>query len=175
MIPCVLALAGALAGSPINLPAEPPGSEPGQIFQLQDYRWVPVSVKRTPTFIECSFQVVSGGASVHAELLTEADFIRFRRHREYEAIEETKPGRVGGFSHMVETPGQYRVVIINDRRAPQTAVSLSVRETVDPPPSMLSVGISPRRQFLVIFAALTFFFGTVTWSGARLLRAWRSR
>ncbi|HVW07208.1 MAG TPA: hypothetical protein VG672_27920 [Bryobacteraceae bacterium] len=108
-------------------------------------------------------------------MLTEEDFILFRRHREYEALEETKPGQAGGFTHMAETPGRYRVVIINDRRAPQTAVSLSVRETVDPPPSTISVGISPGRQFVVIFAALTFFFGTVTWSGNKLLRAWRSR
>jgi hypothetical protein len=168
-------VASSLAGSSIDLPSEPPGSEPGQIFQLQDYRWVPVTVKRTPTLVECGFQVVSGGATVRAELLTEQEFLHFRRRQDYEVLEETRPGHTGGFTHMIVAPGRYRVLVINQPGAPTAAVSLVVRATVDPPPSTVSVGITPSRQFTVIFAALTLFFGTVTWSGHKLLRAWRNR
>jgi hypothetical protein len=172
LIPCALALVLPLAGSSIDLPA---ANEAGQIVPLQDYRWVPVTVKRTPTLIETSFQVMVGGATVHAELLTDTDFRRFLSHRDYEALEQTRRGHMGGFSHMVQTPGRYRVVILNRPNAPPTQVSYTVRATVDPPASTVSVGISPGRQFVVIFVAMTFLFGTVTWSGQKLLRAWRER
>jgi hypothetical protein len=157
------------------VPPDAPGSEPGQIVELQDYLWVPVSVKRTPTLIECTFQVMVGAPAVHAELLSHDEFRRFRNQQDYEALEATKPGRVGGFSHMVQARGRYEVVIVNGDGAPPAAVSYSVRTTVDPQPSTVSVGIPPGRQFAVIFAALTFLFGTVTWSGHKLLRAWRNR
>jgi hypothetical protein len=161
-----------LAGSPIDLRG---ANNSGQIVPLQDYRWVPVTVKRTPTLIESNFQVMVGGATVHAELLTEENFHRFLGHREYEALEETNRGHSGGFSHMVQTPGRYRVVILNRPNAPPTQVSYTVSATVNPPPSSASTGISPARQFAVIFVAMTFLFGTVTWSGHKLLRAWRTR
>jgi len=161
-----------LAGSSIDLRG---ANDAGEIVPLQDYRWVPVTVRRTPTLIESNFQVVVGGATVHAELLTDEDFHRFLGHREYEALEETNRGHAGGFSHMVQTPGRYRVVIINRPNAPPTQVSYTVRATVDPPAASVSVGISPRRQFAVIFVAMTFLFGTVSWSGHKLLRAWRNR
>jgi hypothetical protein len=167
-------LCGALAGSPIIRPAQPPG-EPGQIFVLQDYRWVPVIVRRTPTAIDCKFEVVNGGPTVHAELLTDHDFALFSRHREYESLASTEPGRSGGFERMIETPGRYRVLIRNERGASPAAVSLVVRTDVDPPPATISTGISPQRKFIVILASLTLFFGTVLWSGTKLLRAYRNR
>ncbi len=162
------------AGSPIVRPAQPPG-EPGQIFVLQDYRWVPVIVRRTPTAIDCKFEVVNGGPTVHAELVSDHDFALFSRHREYETLAITEPGRSGGFERMIETPGHYRVLIRNERGASPAAVSLVVRTDVDPPPATISTGISPQRQFFVIFTGLTFFFGTVLWSGTKLLRAYRNR
>ena len=169
-----LVAASSLAGSPITLPSAPPG-EPGQVFVLQDYRWVPVVVRRTPTAIDCSFEVVNGGGTVHAELLTDRDFALFARHREYETMASTEPGRGGGFRHMIETPGRYRVLITNARGAPPVAVSLVVRTQVDPPAATLSVGVSPQRKLVVILASLTLFLGTVFWSGRRLLHAFRNR
>src|SRR6185312_11602734 len=110
----------------------PAANETGRIVPLNDYRWVPISVKHTPTLIETSFQVVVGGATVHAELLTDEDFHLFLGHRAYEALEQTGRGHVGAFSHIVQNPGRYRVVIINRPNAPPTQVSYIVRATVDP-------------------------------------------
>jgi hypothetical protein len=175
-LPIALALvvAASLAGSPITLPTDPPG-EPGQVFMLQDYRWVPVNVRRTPTAIECSFEVVNGSPSVHAELVSEREFSLFSRHHDYESLELTQTGSSGAFRHMVETPGRYLVLIVNDHGAPQAAVSLLVRTDVDPVPATISTGISPQRKLVVVLASLTLFFGTVTLSGRRLLRAYRNR
>lgn len=177
LIALSLVAACSLAGSPITLPTlptEPPG-EPGQVFVLQDYRWVPVIVRHTPSVIDCSFEVVRGGPTVRAELLSESDFALFAHRREYETLASTETGRSGGFKHMIETPGRYRVLITNDRGAPPVAVSLAVHTQVDPPASTISTGVSPRRKFVVILASLTLFLGTVLWSGRRLLHAYRER
>jgi hypothetical protein len=166
--------AGPLSASPIASPAEPPG-EPGQVFVLQDYRWVPVIVKRTPTAIDCHFDVVNGSPTVHAELVSENDFLLFSRHRDYDTLAMTQTAASGGFQRMIEAPGRYRVLVRNDAAAPPVAVSLIVRTDVDPPPDMYSTGVSPRRKAVVIATSLMVFFGTVLWSGRKLLFAWRSR
>lgn len=140
---------------------------------LQDYRWIEVFVKRTPTAVEASYNVVNGSPTVHAELLSDEDFLLFRRHREYEALAESAPGASGGFTHIVQTPGRYRVLVQNERGAPPVAVSLLVKSTVDPSPSSLSKGISPTRKAVVILAGLSIFAATVLWPGRRLLRAYR--
>jgi hypothetical protein len=154
-----------------------PGAPPGEseVFVLQDYRWVPVIVKQPPTSVECSFDVVTGTPTVHAELLSEQNFVRFSRGRDYEALASSRTGRAGEFRQMVETPGRYRVLIMNNRGAAPAAVSLIVRTNVDPPPAVLSTGISSSRKLAVILGSLTVFLGTVAWSGSRLLRAWSNR
>jgi hypothetical protein len=174
LIALTLVAASVSPASPITLPNEPPG-EGGQTFVLQDYLWVPVTVRRTPTSIDCSFTVVKGGATVHAELLTEHDFVLFSRHREYDSLALTQTGSKGGFQRMIESPGRYRVLIRNERGAPAAAVTLVVRTDVDPPPVTTSTGISPVRKLVVILSSLTLFFGTVLWSGRKLLRAYRNR
>ena len=173
LIALTLIAASQLTGSPIALPVEAAG-DPGQIFMVQDYRWIPVNVRRTPTAIDSSFEVVGGSPTVHAELVSEHDFQLFARRHDYETFALTQTGRAGGFHRMIETKGRYRVLIVNDRGAAPVAVSLVVRADVDPAPAVSS-GISPRRRLVVVLASLTLFFGTVTWSGRRLLRAWRNR
>jgi hypothetical protein len=164
----------AVSASPITVPSAPQGDS-GQVFELQDYRWVPVVVRRVPTLIDCSFDVVTGTSSVQVELLSERDFRRFARHYEYETLEATPAGRSGHFQYTVETPGRYEVLIRNQHGAPPVAVSLAVRTEVDPQNDDVSAGVTPLRRFVVILASLMVFSGTAMWSGRRLLRAWRTR
>lgn len=132
-------------------------------------------VKRTPTLIECSYEVVNGSPTVHAELLSDEDYRYFAHHGEYEALAETPTGASGAFTHIIETPGRYRVLVRNERGAAPVAVSLMVKSTVNPPASSLSKGISSTRKALVILASLSIFAATVLWPGRRLLRAYRNR
>ena len=164
----------AASGSPITLPTAPQGDN-GQVFELQDYRWVPVVVRRIPTLIDCSFEVVTGAPSVHVELVTERDFTQFSRHRPYETLEATETGHSGRFQRLMETPGRYRVLIRNRQGAAPVAVSLVVHTEVDPQNGDVSAGVTPLRRFVVILASLMVFSGTVMWSGRRLVRAWRKR
>lgn len=165
-------LAETLAASPIVPPSAPPG-EPGQVFVLQDYRWVPVIVRRTPTVVTCSFEVVSGNPTVRAELVSDRDFMLFSRHRAYETLAASESGRSGRFSQVVDTPGRYLVLIRNERGAIPAAVSLTVHAEVDP--REISTTASPRRRFVVVISSLLVLSGTVFWSGRRLLRAYRNR
>jgi hypothetical protein len=158
-------------------PAPPAADLTGtpDVFTLQDFRWMPVVVRRTPTEIDCHFDVVTGAPTVHLELLSEADFEQFSRSRRYETIATTRPAASGGFQRMLETTGKYRVLILNDPGAPPVAVSLMIRTDVDPQNATLSGSVPLRRQFFVIGFSLVFFFGTVVWSGGKLLSAWRRR
>ncbi len=158
-------------GSPIT--NEPSSPESGQIFPLHDYRWIQVIVKRVPSVIDCTYQVVSGRPTVHAELIAEEDFLKFRDHKDYDTIDESRSGRVGGFRHTVKTPGRYRVLLVNRTRAPEVEAILLVQQT--PAPRSVSVGIPPIRRLTVILAAVALLFGTVTWSGSKLLRGYRNR
>jgi hypothetical protein len=160
-----------VSASPITAPST---GDSGQVFELQDYRWVQVVVRRVPTLIDCSFEVVTGLPTVRAELVSEDDFRQFYRRQTYEALESTETGHSGHFQRLVDTPGFYRVLIRNSRGAAPVAVSLVVRTEVDPQGDVTS-GVTPIRKAVVILASLMVFAGTVTWSGGRLVKAWRNR
>lgn len=167
---------GPVAGSAASsVHAEEQPAEPGQTFVLSDYRWVPVSIKRTPTAIGCHFSVVSGAPTVRLELLSERDFFLFARRREYESLAATATGGSGGFERMIATPGLYRVLIRNERGAPPVRVSLSVRTEADPLPFAISREVPPGRRLAVVAISLSVFFAIVFWSGRMLLRARRNR
>ncbi len=166
--------ASLLDGSAITLPATPPGDN-GQVFELVDYRWVPVVIRRTPTSVDCSFAVVTGAPTVSAELISESDFTRFNHNHSYEKLAATPMGRAGQFQRLLETPGRYLVLIRNLPGAPPVAVSLVLRTDVDPQGLNIPASVSPLRRFIVILGSLMIFSGTVLWSGRKLLRAYRSR
>lgn len=170
----MLFAAVGLVASPITLPNAPQGDN-GQVFELQDYRWVQVVVKRIPTLIDCSFEVMTGAPSVRVELVSERNFRQFSRGLSYETLEATETGHSGRFQRLVETPGRYRVLIRNRQGAAPVAVSLVVHTDVDPQNDGVSGGVTPLRRLVVILASLMIFSGTVMWSGRRLVRAWRKR
>ena len=170
----MLFAAAGLWASPITLPNAQQG-ENGQVFELQDYRWVQVVVKRIPTLIDCSFEVVTGAPSVHVELISERNFRQFSRNLPYDTLEATEVGHSGRFQRLMETPGRYRVLIRNHQGAAPVAVSLVVHTEVDPQNGDVSAGVTPLRRLVVILASLMVFSGTVMWSGRRLMRAWRKR
>ena len=136
---------------------------------------MPVVVKKTPTSIDCHFEVISGNPTVHVELLSENDFALFARRHRYETIAATAPSASGGFHQMIEEPGRYRVLILNERGAPPAPISLIIKTDVDPGISSFPSGISKQRQISVIAISLAVFLCTVFLSGRRLLFAWRRR
>jgi hypothetical protein len=150
--------------------SEPP-PQPVQSFNLEsgDFRWIPFTVHQVPTGVNCHFDVVSGNATVHAELLPMSEFRLFDRGRDHETMALTAKGRSEEFRHVIYERGQYAVVIVNDKGAPPAVVSVRVETNIDPPARLLS----PERRLTVILLSFAFFFITISWSSRKLILGMR--
>jgi hypothetical protein len=147
----------------------------GQPFRLAagDFRWVPFTVRHTPSEVDCHFEVVRGDASIHLELLPMSEFRLFSRGREHDTMALTPNGRSGEFRRIIDVRGQYAVVVENARDAPTATVLLRVQTNLNPGADVAR-SLSPARRLTVILISFAFFFVTVAWSGRRLARAMRS-
>jgi hypothetical protein len=159
------------------LPAQGAGvQEKGQPFRLQpkDFRWVPFTIRQTPAEVDCHFEVVDGNGSVHAELLPMSEFRLFDRGEDHATLATTPNERSGDFRRVLETPGQYAVVVVNPDGASPVSVSLQVRTNVNPDSKDVARTLPPERRLTVILISFAFFFATVAWSGRKLRRAMRN-
>jgi hypothetical protein len=147
----------------------------GQPFRLEpgDFRWIPFTVRHTPSEVDCRFEVTQGDASVHVELLPMSEFRLFSRGREHDTMALTPDGRSGEFRRIIDVRGQYAVVVENKRGAAPATVSLRVQTNLDPGADVARF-LSPARRLTVILISFAFFFVTVAWSGRKLIRAMRS-
>jgi hypothetical protein len=151
------------------------GSQDGvQPFRLApgDFRWVPFTVRQTPSEVDCHFEVLSGNPSVHLELLPMTEFRLFDRGQEHDTMAVTPEGRQGDFRRIIDSRGQYAVVVQNARGAPPATVVLRVRTNLNPGADVART-LSPRRRLAVIALSFAFFFVTIVWSGRKLLRSMR--
>jgi hypothetical protein len=152
---------------------QPPGNASHPIrLEAGDFRWMPFTVRHTPSEVDCSYAVVQGGGTVHVELLPMSEFRAFSRGRGHDTIALTPDGRSGEFKRIIEQRGQYAVVLENAPGAHPVSVVLDVRTNVTPGADIAQT-LSDTRRLIVIGISFAFFFGTLAWSGHRLLRAAR--
>jgi len=163
----MIALALLAAG---NRPQE--GDQP---FRLEpgDFRWVPFTVRQTPSEVDCRYEVIKGNPSVHVELLPMSEFRLFNRGREHDTMALTPDGQSGEFRRIIDVRGQYAVVVKNARGAPPATILLRVQTNLNPGADVART-LSPGRRLAVILISFAFFFVTVAWSGRKLMRAVRS-
>jgi hypothetical protein len=147
--------------------------QPAQTYRLEsgDYQGIRFVVRQIPTEVDCHFEVGTGGATVHAELLSMNEFRRLDRGRPHEAISLTPDARAGEFRHLIETPGPYVAVIANAKDAEPALVSFTVETTTNP--ADMSRTLSLERRLTVIGLSVAFFLVTVIWSGRKLMLAMR--
>ena len=136
-----------------------------------EWRYVNVELKQTPVAVNCSFQVLSQGAEVRVALLSRADLEHLRADEPHGFLVATQPRASGSFDFHLHTPGDYAVVV--DNRARDAAVRVRLRVALD-----FSSGhgpevkyLSPERRLAVIVVSFVVFFGILTWSARKLLRA----
>ena len=146
----------------------------GQPFRLEsgDFRWVPFTVRQTPSEVDCHFEVIKGDPSIHVELLPMSEFRLFSRGREHYMMALTPKGHSGEFRRIIDVRGQYAVVVENARGAPPATVLLRVQTNLNP--GDMARILSPERRLTVILISFAFFFVTVAWSGRKLVRAMRT-
>ena len=154
--------------------AATPPQDGGQPFRLEpgDFRWVPFTVRQTPSEVDCRFEVVKGNPSVHVELLPMSEFRLFNRGREHDTMALTPNGQSGEFKRIIDVRGQYAVVVTNASGAPPATVLLRVQTNVNPGADVART-LPPGRRLGVILISFAFFFVTVAWSGRKLMRALR--
>ncbi|MDE3196558.1 MAG: hypothetical protein KGN84_09455 [Acidobacteriota bacterium] len=139
-----------------------------------EFRWIPFTVNQIPTEVDSHFQVIRGEPAVHMELLPMAEFRQFNRGREHETLAVSGTGRAAGFRRVLDSRGQYVVVVINESRSTPALVTLEVRTDLNPNADVIAKTISPQRRLAVILISFALFFATVTWTGIKLLRAVRA-
>jgi hypothetical protein len=150
-----------------------PGDQ-GEPFRLEagDFRWVPFTVRQTPSEVDGHFEVVKGNPSVHLELLAMREFRRFDRGLEHDTMAVTPKGLSGDFRRIIEVRGQYAIVVANARGASPATVLLRVQTRLNPGADVART-LSPARRLTVVLISIAFFFVTVAWSGWKLMRAMR--
>ena len=144
-----------------------------QTFRLEsgDFRWIPFTVRQTPTGVNCRFDVSDGDATVHAELLPMSEFRLFDRGREHDTLAVTPRARSAQFRRIIANRGQYAIVIVNERGAKPVTVSLSLETNLNPDTSDVAHTLSPERRLTVIALSFAFFIVSVTWSSRKLIVA----
>jgi hypothetical protein len=149
--------------------------DPGQPFRLApgDFRWVPFTVRHTPTEVECRFEVLEGDPTVHIELLPMSEFGSFNRGEEHSTMALTPSARTGDFRRVIDNRGRYALVVVNAKNAPPVTVTLDLRTNVNPSNADVARTLPPRRRLAVVLISFAFFFVTVTWSSRKLIRAMR--
>ena len=133
-----------------------------------DFTWLPIKIRQAPVAVDCRFKVVQGNGTAHMELLPLNEFRRYDRGQEHDSLASTPEGRQGQFRRIIDTPGQYRVLLENKRGAAPVSVVLMVQTNLNPE-SGVAQTLPPGRRLTVILISFAFFFATLAWSGHKLL------
>ena len=141
------------------------------VIPPSDWRYVEVLLKQTPVVVNCSFE--TQGAGVRVALVTRADFDRLRAGRSHGAVAQTPVQPSGALHVVVRAPGEYE--LIADNRGQPAPVTVRLRASLDfaGGPELGVRYLSPERRLVVIIISFAVFFGIVTWSARKLLRAIR--
>jgi hypothetical protein len=138
-----------------------------------EWRYVQVQLRQTPVAVDCRFEVVSHDAQVRVALLSRGDLERLRADQPHGFLAATQPAGAGNLHYNLHRSGEYAVVV--DNRALHTPVKVHLRVGLDfsAQPEQGVRTLSPERRLAVILISFAVFFGLVTWSARKLLRASR--
>jgi hypothetical protein len=145
-----------------------------EVFQIPPAEWkyVEVNLRQNPAMVDASYQVLSGSGMVRLALMSRTDLEHLRGGLAHGLLAATPAGKSGALAFRVREPGDY--VLVVDNRASQVkpaGVHLRVDLDFASPSSPDVTRLAPQRQLTVIVLAFAFFFGVVTYSARKLLRA----
>jgi len=131
-----------------------------------DWKYLDVDLRQQPVSVDCEFQALAEDARVRVGLIRRENLRGLRRGRE-RFLHATELASRGSFHYTVREPGEYAVVV--DNRSDQRPRSVQLRVSLD---FALDVRyLSRQRQLAVILISFAVFFGIVTYSARKLLRA----
>jgi hypothetical protein len=104
--------------------------------------------------------------------MTRTDLAHLRDGLPHGLLAATPIGKSGALDFRVREPGDYVLVVDNrSSKAQSAAVHLRIALDFARPSGPIVTRLGPRRQLTVIVLAFAFFFGVVTYSARKLLRA----
>jgi hypothetical protein len=164
LLACVLLLASSAR---VELLDETP------TIAREKWNYFEVNLRQRPATVEASFEVQSGAKQVRLALMTHADEERLHEGEPHGVLAATPLGSRGSLTFDVRRPDDYAIVV--DNREGDRATTVRVRVALDfgraPAPDVTRA--SPERQVIVVALSFAFFFGVVTYSARRILRAIR--
>ena len=136
-----------------------------------EWRYVQVQLRQTPVAVNCHFDVLSKDAQVRVALLSRPDLERLRADQPHGFLAATQPASRGTMNYHLQQAGEYAVVV--DNRALHSPVKVHLRVALDfsDGPGQGVRQLSSGRRLAVILISFAVFFGIVTWSARKLLRA----
>ena len=160
-----LALLVLLAASSVELVDEVYQIPPGE------WKYVEVNLRQRPARVVAGFGMESSTGKVRLALMTRDDLERLREDLPHGVLAVTAFGRSGSFDFRVRQPGDYVLLVDNRSNKTQSAVHLHVALDFARPSRLGVTMLEPERQLTVIVLSFAFFFGVVTYSARKLLRA----
>jgi hypothetical protein len=136
-----------------------------------EWRYVQVQLRQTPVAVTCHYQVLSKDAQVRVALLSRADVERLRADQPHGFVAATRPAGSGTMAYHLQRAGEYAVVVDNRGRQTPVRVHLQVALDFSGSPEQGVCTLSSGRRLAVILISFAVFFGIVTWSARKLLRA----
>jgi hypothetical protein len=145
-----------------------------EVYQIPPAEWkyIEVNLRQNPARVDAGFDVQSGSETVRLALMTRAALENLRADLPHGLLAVTAAGKSGAFHFRVRQPGDY-VLVIDNRASKARPAAVHVRVALDfaGPSGPVVTRLAPQRQVTVIVLAFAFFFGVVTWSARKLLRA----
>ncbi|HTQ52985.1 MAG TPA: hypothetical protein VMI94_00905 [Bryobacteraceae bacterium] len=131
-----------------------------------DWRYVPRALTHDPAIVDCVFQADRPDAQVRLVMLSEADLNAWRMGRDHEEAATTPVGPRGLLRVSVHDPDTYIAIENRGTRAAGVRLRIFLEQA--------NVRyLSRSRQLAVILISFGVFFGIVTFSARRLLKAIR--
>lgn len=137
-----------------------------------EWKYVEVNLRQNPALVTASFQVEAGSDKVRLALMNHADLERLREGLPHGVLAVTEAGKSGGLNFRVGEPGDY-VLIVDNRSGKTQHAAVHLRIALDFARSSVPIvtRLGRQRQMTVVVLAFAFFFGVVTYSARKLLRA----
>ena len=144
-----------------------------EVYQIpaSEWRYVELGLNQQTAMVSARYQVTAGPPELRLALLRREDLEKLRAGAPHSVMDVTAEAARGALNYEVREPGEYVLVIDNQARAP---ASVHIRIWLDfarRGPTVTQ--LSPARQLAVVAISFLVFFGIVTYSARRLLKAVR--
>lgn len=144
-----------------------------EVYQIpaKEWRYVDLGLTQQPALVTATYQVTAGPGELRLALLRREDLEKLREGAPHSIMHVTSTGAMGSLTHHVRERGEYALVIDNQGRAPASVRTRIWLDFGRRGPAVTQ--LSPKRQLAVIVISFAVFFGIVTFSARRLLKAVR--